>query len=377
MLGLFGRAQGGMRGERHELERLRSELADKEVRIGELEAELGEACSQRQQLSGQLHFSSGLYRNFRRFGNSMAELQGSLASLAGSLAQEKKVAIEAAQVSVDARRGTESMVGNLRQVVSTVNQAVVNVEGLNERADAIGNIVNLINEISEQTNLLALNAAIEAARAGEHGRGFAVVAEEVRNLSRRTNEATQEIAAQVSKIQQETSQTQDRMQEMAEQSARLSAIGNSASSGMGSILSLANSMEGVISAAALRSFVELVKTDHLVYKFNIYQVMTGVGDMCADDFADRTRCRLGKWYYEGEGHACFSKLPGYRGLEEPHRAVHRHALEALAQHVDGNMEQALHELEAMEQASMGVLACLEEMAAAAEGDSSLLCHHGD
>jgi len=377
MLGLFGRAQGGTRATERELERLRADLAGKEARIGELEQLLGQARSEQQSLSAQLRFSCGLYRNFRRFGNSMAELQSSLANLAGSLAQEMKVAIEAAQVSVNARKGTESMVSNLREVVATVNQAVVNVEGLNERADAIGTIVNLINEISEQTNLLALNAAIEAARAGEHGRGFAVVAEEVRNLSRRTNEATQEIAAQVSKIQLETSQTQDRMQEMAEQSAQLSSIGNSASAGMGSILSLANSMEGVISAAALRSFVELAKTDHLVYKFNVYQVMMSVSDMRLDDFVDHTRCRLGKWYYEGEGHACFSKLPGYRGLEEPHRAVHRHALEALAQHSDGNMEQALHELEAMEQASMSVLDRLEEMATAAEADSSLLCHHGN
>ena len=136
-------------------------------------------------------------------------------------------------------------------------------------------------------------------------------------------------------------------------------------------------MTSRLSAGALRSFVELAKTDHLVYKFNVYQVMMNVSDMHIDDFADHTRCRLGKWYYEGEGHACFSKLPGYRGLEDPHRAVHRHALEALAQHADGHMEQALRELEAMEQASMSVLNRLEEMATAAEGDSSLLCHQGN
>ncbi len=53
--------------------------------------------------------------------------------------------------------------------------------------------------------------------------------------------------------------------------------------------------------------------------------------ICLDDFADHTRCRLGKWYYEGEGHSCFSRLAGFRELEKPHRAVHRHALEALAQ----------------------------------------------
>ena len=268
------------------------------------------------------------------------------------------------------------MVSNLRQVVTTVGDAVSNVEGLSSRADAIGNIVSLITEISEQTNLLALNAAIEAARAGEHGRGFAVVAEEVRNLSKRTNEATQEIASQVAKIQEETGHTRDKMQTMAEQSEQLREIGSSSRSGMGAILNLSKQMEGVISAGALRSFVELAKTDHLVYKFNIYQVMMGVSSLGIDDFADHTRCRLGKWYYEGEGLGCFSKLSGYRELEDPHRAVHRHALEALTQHMDGNTEDALQELENMEQASMEVLHCLEQMAVTAEADSSLLCVNG-
>jgi hypothetical protein len=372
----FGRVRAKLTAAESEVLRLSRELEDKEARLAELERSLETAQADHQGVAQGQRLALGLYSNFHNFGDSMQQLQATLASLATSLANEKKVAIEAAQVSVDARQGTEMMVSNLKAVSSTVNEAVTNVEGLNERADAIGNIVNLITDISEQTNLLALNAAIEAARAGEHGRGFAVVADEVRNLSKRTNEATQEIATQVTKIQEETSQTQDRMQTMAEQSEQLSTIGNNASSAMGSILNLSKKMEGVISAGALRSFVELAKTDHLVYKFNVYQVLMGVSDKSPDEFADHTMCRLGKWYYEGEGHVCFSQLPGYRELEGPHQAVHRHALEALAQFSDGDITQALSELGSMEQASMRVLACLEQMALAAEHDNSLLCHTG-
>jgi methyl-accepting chemotaxis protein len=70
---------------------------------------------------------------------------------------------------------------------------VETMDGIDQETRAMGTILSEIEAIAKQTNLLALNAAIEAARAGEAGRGFAVVADEVRNLSQRTNQFSQEI----------------------------------------------------------------------------------------------------------------------------------------------------------------------------------------
>jgi GAF domain-containing protein len=90
------------------------------------------------------------------------------------------------------------------EAVTRAQEVTRVVTGLGASSSEVGHVAKLIRGIADQTNLLALNATIEAARAGELGRGFAVVATEVKQLARRTSQATEDVAAKVDAIQSDT-----------------------------------------------------------------------------------------------------------------------------------------------------------------------------
>jgi len=284
-------------------------------------------------------------------------------SIVGQLSKETAGDAEASRATI------EGLVVDLNRVAEMAVASDAQVRLLHEKSDEIHQIVQVITDVADRTNLLALNAAIEAAHAGDAGKGFAVVAEEVRTLSENTKDAAASIAKTLRTFGQATTQ-------MISDSEQVKALAEGSRMAVAEfrtrVLKFAGSATTSftqMSRAQDLSFATLVKVDHFLYKQNGYRVIhqgTASPEARAVQ-ADHRSCRLGTWYYEGQGAELFSHVPSYVRLEAPHADVHRNVHEAVAQ-LNGAWERnpATQSLiyahfEAAERASETVMATIDRM----------------
>ncbi len=365
--------------------RLEAEISSLRAALVAKEQELAQERENQQQLVAAAsngaseivlreNYDKGLFQRFLSFSQSMTDCQTSMGGLAAAMKREAEVIEQTADAATINATSVHRVNENVKVMSSRSQDISKTVEDLNLRASQIGGIVGLIKEIADQTNLLALNAAIEAARAGEQGRGFAVVADEVRKLAERTAGSTAEIYSLVKAIQNEASQAKSAIEITPEQAMAFSQDAISADKAMLELLAIAEGNRATIRFRALRSFVEVAKIDHLIYKMEIYKVLMGLSEKKAQDFTSHHECRLGKWYYQGEGHDCFSKLKPYPAIEPPHVQVHLHGRTAVQAFYDGNLDLALSEADKMESSSRLVLKELENLALVGEQDQCTLRH---
>lgn len=275
----------------------------------------------------------------------------------------------AAQTQLDAL--LSGLVSDSERVTYCVQSSRASVEASHKEAaemrDAVARITELlalISEVSDQTNLLALNATIEAARAGEAGKGFAVVASEVKELSRRTKENTVKIREAVEAIRACAGRVDESLSGAAEGGLEIQGL-------IDRFVSKIHEAHGATAQSVRNAsdnnalvFVALAKLDHIIWKLNTYiSVLTGKASL---KFVDHHNCRLGKWYYEGEGRQTFGRSPSYAALERPHAGVHegtRQILEKLGDIASQGIGAVKNGIESMEAASARVFDLLDSMLA--------------
>ena len=357
---------------------------------------------------------------------SIAAAVEQLAATSASIAENCREAAKDATASVKAADDETALVRDMQAkmaaVASAVEAATAQLGSLTEAAKRIGETVGQIDDIARQTNLLALNATIEAARAGEAGRGFAVVASEVRALADKTATATRDIrdrvrdlgegtkaivgsmegarssvaeggatmetlgkgiaflkdrADETGKLTAEITDTVSTQSVAAEEiSQNIQMISANVSENLEAVSGLLDMIDGAEAAAAKRlealgaadipaKTLLLAKTDHLRWRKRLAAMAAGREQLDPNTLGDHRTCRFGRWRGAQEGTA-IGRHPALRQIDEPHRQIHAHGVEAARRCQRGDIDGASAEIEKVGAASVDVLRLLDVLIAEAD-----------
>jgi len=175
------------------------------ARITAAAEQMGKATKDAEAISsGLLEATQTQAREIQGAGEAVQLMAQSIKEVDSSAAQSADVARRTLAATEQGARAVRNTISGMDDIREQIQETSKRIKRLGESSQEIGEIVDLISDITEQTNVLALNAAIQAASAGEAGRGFSVVAEEVQRLAERSAEATKQIGALVKTIQGDT-----------------------------------------------------------------------------------------------------------------------------------------------------------------------------
>ncbi|MBF0334572.1 MAG: CZB domain-containing protein [Alphaproteobacteria bacterium] len=325
------------------------------------------------------------------------ELVASVQEIARNAAQATDEARTAESAATRGEHSAQRAVATMESIAGAVAEAAAKVHDLADASSQIGDIVNQIEAIAKQTNLLALNATIEAARAGEAGKGFAVVATEVKALANQTARATVDIRVRIDSLRGEMDAIVDSMEEgaravqhgqeviqatgdgmrgvtsqinvvthkiedisaiLGQQTEALSEVSQAIAviarmtardvEGIGQIIDVLDRSDATIAAAVgelmklelTDKTVLVAKSDHMIWRKRLAQMMVGRLTLKADELADHHQCRLGKWY-DSVKDPDLTGHPAFRHLVGPHAEVHKHGIEAARRFENGDLDGAL------------------------------------
>lgn len=371
-----------------------------------------------------VHMMHSLKTVSQQAGSISSAVQQMASGISNIRQKSADVAENAQSVDQDTHTGKQIIqetASKMQLVSQAVQQASEKVQSLVNSSEKIVDMVQTIDNIAEQTNLLALNATIEAARAGEAGKGFAVVAGEVKNLSSQTARATEDIQHNIDRLMGEINdivaamsegaqavtegessmhqavasmeniataidQTAHHMTDISnilgeektstrEISQRIAEIAETASDNVNAIEQSITATDRVVclitdQIEALSEFdvpnkaVRIAKSDHLLWKKKLSDMMAGRNSLSDTELTHHTECNLGKWYLDVQQHnPDIAQSPAFKALDAPHKKLHDAGITAAEKYRAGHVEEALKLLEDVDQASQEVISLLGELMA--------------
>ena len=230
--------------------------------IGELAGSVRETVSSIEEMAYSI---KEVAKNVDALSLTAEETSSSMNEMDVSIDQVQSNANETArlseEVALDAEKGAEAIlktISEIYRIKESSQEAVSVISNLGSRIEAIGQIVNVIDDVAEQTNLLALNAAIIAAQAGEQGKGFAVVADEIKDLAERAGASTREITDLIKTVQAESKNAITAVERGAHNVDRGVEVSNEAERALKKILESSQKSTNMVRAIA-RATVEQAK----------------------------------------------------------------------------------------------------------------------
>ncbi|WP_397540038.1 protoglobin domain-containing protein [Rummeliibacillus pycnus] len=388
-----------------------------EIQAGSIVNGLGEIIAfntQLDQIKKLIQFQEMQKKDVISANSSMEQLDASIEEVSSSIvdvSNDTQSSLEELSKGIQLLRNVNELLRTTDHGQESVRE---NVSELENRVNNVTKLVEFIQGIAEQTNLLALNASIEAARAGAAGKGFAVVAEEVRKLADNTKSSVQSIHGDIQELleitknisiltkqsaedlhkgvtetsnittalstlndtlqhqgssieeiatatQQQAAAANDitvRNRNIAEHAIKSKGISNDTGE---AIYTLSKMIDDYRTKTISKNFiisqediVALTITDHLLWRWHIYNLLLGFEQMTVDDVKSHRESRLGEWYY-GQGKELLGNEPIFKELEQPHARVHEVARQAVQAYNDGNYELAEEYLVEVEKSSKIVI----------------------
>lgn len=314
----------------------------------------------------------------------------------------------------------DSTFATLEENINQTNAVKVIIDEVTLETGKINEIVNVIKAVADQTNLLALNAAIEAARAGEQGKGFAVVADEIKKLAESTRQEVGLIQEIVTSLNTKIAKTSTEIDSVINSFHNSKSIMDEATLGikgingaMSSVGDSFNEISGnveeqtaateemscslmVISEKSVKikkeadrtgkaffdisqkiddirlkaynsvetidnkKMIELTITDHLMWKWRVYNMILGYIKLDIETVGDHHQCRLGKWL--GTLDRSQSSIQEIlQKMEQPHAEIHEKAKKAIVAYNNKNTAEAERLLKEIEMNSSKVVECLNKL----------------
>ncbi|GLR07621.1 methyl-accepting chemotaxis protein [Mixta theicola] len=291
--------------------------------------------------------------------NTIEIIRNSLLNSSEELKKEENIIERLNEKNLYARNCIQALLDKACHFKQQAENRILVSQALQAAVDEINDCISDINRLANQTDLLAINSAIEAARVGAMGRGFTVLSKEVKSLAEEVKRQSAKIEKITGHINLSASQVCDNTATVINTLSTVKKEIEQVCEALEQIIKRSGRMQSVIRFISQQQFLNTVKLDHIIWKQQVYSLLFNKDKK--GKVNTHHECRLGKWYYEGEGRTLFAGNDHFRQLERPHADVHNNGRAALTAFDKGDIKALADLLGKMEHASSQVILIIDRL----------------